>query len=83
MASITEKYAKIFNLEASKGYQDRAVFGGLKRLKDAWQSDAREAVWLRRLSPLSRIGLRRISRKALKTAGKHSRRLSVCWELLG
>ena len=43
MASITEKYAKIFNLEASKGYQDRAVFGGLKRLKDAWQSDAREA----------------------------------------
>ena len=43
MASLIEKYAKIFQLEASKGYQDKAVMGGLQRLSPAWLSDAREA----------------------------------------
>lgn len=43
MASISEKYAKIFRLEAAKGYQDKAVMGGLQRLTAAWISDAREA----------------------------------------
>ncbi len=43
MANISEKYAKIFQLEAAKGYQDKAVMGGLQRLTAAWLSDAREA----------------------------------------
>ncbi|MEL7644810.1 MAG: ATP-dependent DNA helicase RecG [Anaerolineaceae bacterium] len=43
MANISEKYAKIFRLEAVKGYQDKVVMGGLQRLTAAWLSDAREA----------------------------------------
>ena len=43
MANISEKYAKIFRLEAEKGYRDKVVMGGLQRLTAAWLSDAREA----------------------------------------
>lgn len=43
MANISDKYAKILRLEAAKGYQDKAVMGGLQRLTAAWISDAREA----------------------------------------
>lgn len=43
MANITEKYAKIFLLEAAKGYQDKVVYKGLQSLTSTWYSDAREA----------------------------------------
>ena len=51
MANISEKYGKIFRLEASQGFLDKAVYGGMKRLSEAWLSDAREAGLSERLIP--------------------------------
>lgn len=43
MMSFAEKYTRILKLEASQGYENRAVMGGLAKLADAFTSDAREA----------------------------------------
>ena len=42
MQKIREKYYKIFNLEGSQGYENRAVMGGLQALGKTWPSEARE-----------------------------------------
>jgi len=43
MPTITEKLQKFFRLEASQGYANRAVLGGLQRLAESWPAEAREA----------------------------------------
>lgn len=40
---LREKYAKIFQLEGKLSYSNRAVFGGLQKLAETWQGEAREA----------------------------------------
>lgn len=42
MGILTEKYSRILKLEASQGYENRAVIGGLARLVEAFRADARE-----------------------------------------
>jgi ATP-dependent DNA helicase RecG len=42
MNKATEKLSRIFKLEAQQGFEDRAVMGGLVRLTQTWESDARE-----------------------------------------
>jgi ATP-dependent DNA helicase RecG len=42
MQKIKEKYFKIFQLEGSQGYENRAVMGGLQALGKSWPSEARE-----------------------------------------
>lgn len=42
MISFVEKYTRILKLEASQGYENRAVMGGMARLVDAFTADARE-----------------------------------------
>jgi ATP-dependent DNA helicase RecG len=42
MISFIEKYTRILKLEASQGYENRAVMGGMARLVDAFTADARE-----------------------------------------
>jgi ATP-dependent DNA helicase RecG len=68
MKPSLQKLQKFFKLESERGYDDRAVVGGLVRIIDTWESDARadslpeeliEAVKVRlrdynRLSPNSR-----------------------------
>jgi len=41
MQRSTEKLYKIFKLEAEYGYSNKAVVGGLERLKDTWAGEAR------------------------------------------
>lgn len=43
MISFAEKYTRIIKLEASQGYENRAVFGGLGKLTTALTADARES----------------------------------------
>jgi len=38
-----EKLIKYFDLEASRGYDNRAVMGGLERAVDPWQEEARQS----------------------------------------
>jgi ATP-dependent DNA helicase RecG len=42
MQTIREKYFKIFQLEGSQGYENKAVMGGLQALGKTWPSEARE-----------------------------------------
>lgn len=42
MNKATEKLSRIFRLEAQQGFENRAVMGGLVRLTQTWESDARE-----------------------------------------
>ena len=42
MNKATEKLSRIFKLEAQQGFENRAVMGGMVRLTQAWESDARE-----------------------------------------
>ncbi|MGI5900836.1 MAG: ATP-dependent DNA helicase RecG, partial [Christensenellales bacterium] len=42
MNKATEKLSRIFKLEAQQGFENRAVMGGLVRLTQTWESDARE-----------------------------------------
>lgn len=42
MQKILNKYYKIFQLEASQGYENKAVMGGLQALGKTWPSEARE-----------------------------------------
>ncbi len=42
MQKIIEKYYKIFHLEGSQGYENKAVMGGLQALGKTWPSEARE-----------------------------------------
>jgi len=42
MQKIKDKYFKIFQLEGSQGYENRAVMGGLQALGKTWPSEARE-----------------------------------------
>ena len=42
MNKATDKLSRIFKLEAQQGFEDRAVMGGLVRLTQTWESDARE-----------------------------------------
>lgn len=42
MQKLLDKFYKIFQLEASQGYEDRAVMGGMRALAKNWQSEARE-----------------------------------------
>lgn len=42
MNKTNEKYYKIFQLEGSQGYENRAVMGGLQALGKTWPSEARE-----------------------------------------
>jgi ATP-dependent DNA helicase RecG len=41
MQSSLEKLRKFFRLEAESGYQDRAVIGGLVKMLDFWEGEAR------------------------------------------
>lgn len=41
MNSSIEKLQKFFKLEAERGYDNRAVFGGLERMLDSWSAEAR------------------------------------------
>jgi ATP-dependent DNA helicase RecG len=43
MNPALEKLAKFLRLEAQRGFDDRAVFGGLGRALEPWQSEARAA----------------------------------------
>jgi ATP-dependent DNA helicase RecG len=43
MISFVDKYTRILKLEASQGYENRAVMGGVGKLVDSFSSDAREA----------------------------------------
>ncbi len=52
MQKIREKYFKIFQLEGSQGYENRAVMGGLQALGKAWPSEAREQGVSESLIPL-------------------------------
>ncbi|HBO34843.1 MAG TPA: DNA helicase RecG [Anaerolineaceae bacterium] len=52
MQKIKEKYFKIFQLEGSQGYENRAVMGGLQALGKSWPSEAREQGLSESLIPL-------------------------------
>ena len=52
MQKIKEKYFKIFQLEGSQGYENRAVMGGLQALGKSWPSEAREQGVSESLIPL-------------------------------
>src|SRR5690606_12280946 len=52
MLKIREKYFKIFQLEGSQGYENRAVMGGLQALGKAWPAEAREQGVSESLIPL-------------------------------
>jgi ATP-dependent DNA helicase RecG len=41
MKPSIEKLQKFFSLEAERGYDDKAVFGGLEKMLDAWEAEAR------------------------------------------
>jgi ATP-dependent DNA helicase RecG len=41
MKPSLQKLQKFFKLEAERGYDDRAVVGGLERIIDTWENDAR------------------------------------------
>jgi ATP-dependent DNA helicase RecG len=41
MKPSLQKLQKFFKLESERGYDDRAVVGGLERIIDTWESDAR------------------------------------------
>lgn len=43
MISFVDKYKRILKLEASQGYENRAVLGGLGKLADRFRADARES----------------------------------------
>lgn len=51
MQKLLDKFYKIFQLEASQGYKNRAVMGGLKALAKNWPSEARENAVSERLIP--------------------------------
>jgi len=42
MQKITDKYFKIFQFEASQGYENKAVMGGIQALAKTWPAEARE-----------------------------------------
>jgi ATP-dependent DNA helicase RecG len=42
MPSPTEKLYKFFKLEADRGYDNRAVVGGLEKISPIWESEARQ-----------------------------------------
>jgi ATP-dependent DNA helicase RecG len=42
MNPAIEKLTKFLHLEADRGYDNRAVLGGLERILDAWQGEARQ-----------------------------------------
>jgi ATP-dependent DNA helicase RecG len=42
MPSPLEKLQKFLRLEAERGYDNRAVVGGLNRILPAWENDARK-----------------------------------------
>lgn len=42
MQKLLDKYSKIFQLEATQGYENKAVMGGLQALASTWPSEARE-----------------------------------------
>jgi ATP-dependent DNA helicase RecG len=42
MKSTIEKLAKFLRLEADRGFDNRAVFGGLQNMLDLWEKEARE-----------------------------------------
>ncbi len=41
MKSSIEKLQKFFSLEADRGYDNKAVLGGLEKMLDSWEADAR------------------------------------------
>ncbi len=41
MKSSIEKLQKFFSLEADRGYDNKAVLGGLAKMLDSWEADAR------------------------------------------
>jgi ATP-dependent DNA helicase RecG len=43
MNQVVEKLAKFLRLEAERGYDNRAVFGGLQNMLEPWQAEAKEA----------------------------------------
>jgi ATP-dependent DNA helicase RecG len=43
MNQVIEKLAKFLRLEAERGYDNRAVFGGLQNMLEPWQAEAIEA----------------------------------------
>ena len=43
MNQVIEKLAKFLRLEAERGYDNRAVFGGLENMLEPWQAEATEA----------------------------------------
>lgn len=51
MQKLLDKFYKIFQLEASQGYENRAVMGGMKALAKNWLSEARENSVSERLIP--------------------------------
>src|SRR4030067_1532032 len=42
MQSPIEKLAKFLRLEASRGFDNRAVFGGLQNMREPWKKEAQE-----------------------------------------
>lgn len=43
MNAVIEKLAKFLRLEAERGYDNRAVFGGLQNMLEPWKAEATEA----------------------------------------
>ncbi len=43
MNSVIEKLAKFLRLEAERGYDNRAVFGGLQNMLEPWKAEATES----------------------------------------
>lgn len=43
MNQVIEKLAKFLKLEAERGYDNRAVFGGLQNMLEPWQAEASDA----------------------------------------
>ncbi|NLB70660.1 MAG: ATP-dependent DNA helicase RecG [Chloroflexi bacterium] len=52
MQKLFEKYYKIFQLEGSQGYKDKAVMGGMRALATRWPSEARENAVSENLIPV-------------------------------
>lgn len=52
MQKLLEKYQKIFQLEGSQGYENKAVMGGLQALASTWPSEAREHAVSENLIPV-------------------------------
>ena len=52
MQKLQEKFYKIFQLEGSQGYENKAVMGGMKALAANWLSEARENAISENLIPV-------------------------------